>query len=414
MENGAAQIAVQAFLESCRQNLGRKLRAAYLFDGLVTGDFQTGESDTNLLLVLSEAADLHDLHRVYRPFWVQHQEILTQAPIVLPKSALSRYLHLYPILAQHLLKNGRLLAGDNCLEDIPPASRLEELAHLACEIMGASAAVAPRLLQPAEGQKRLIHLRRLFYQITGQPAADNVPAAILVGQLTQHVVEQLADLQAGPEDAPSGTPVDTLPTNPPELLPQLQAIYEFEDQLVLVFPDQPAADVATLIARVQWPTVADNVGQHYSSIHITTPDLLRLCLYYGPSAAQFFGRYGHAWGNDLLHDLDVPFRNVVRDLARRPAEISAVALPRAYLMADDDEFAKLIHDFQNKLLNIQLQQELFARSVGRARAYPPDPLPGRETEPTERIEAILHQLDWWADYYYTYTAEKPAIAQPAS
>jgi hypothetical protein len=410
MENRAAQQAVQAILDSCRESLGQDLKAAYLFGSLASGTFVPGESDINLLLVLAHQSDLHKLRRAYGPVWLRHRDILGQSPVVLLQPALGRYLHLNPVLAQHLRERGRLLAGRDGLEQVPAPATFEPLSQLAGQIMAASASLAPQMLQPADGQRRLAQLRRLFRQTTGQPAPSGAPATMLVGQLLQDLERQITDALARQPvdfvDRPGSAP----PPDAPALVPQLLAIYEIEDRLILVLPDQPEPNLVDLIDHVNWPAVADSVGQHYCCLHVVTASQLRLFLYYEAPAAHLFGRYAHAWGANLLSDLNIAAPLVLRDLGRRPAEIGAVTLPHAYLTADDAELPKLIHDLQNRLLNIQLQQELFSRIGSQPRVSPIEPLPGRETALDQRIDTIVSQLDWWSDYYFN--ALQPAACQP--
>ena len=60
----------------------------------------------------------------------------------------------------------------------------------------------------------------------------------------------------------------------------------------------------------------------------------------------------------------------------------------------------LVHDFQNKLLNIQLRQELLCRIMDRKLEFPEQKLPSREAVIEERLQGIMDHLEWWADYYF--------------
>jgi hypothetical protein len=51
------------------------------------------------------------------------------------------------------------------------------------------------------------------------------------------------------------------------------------------------------------------------------------------------------------------------------------------------------------MLNIQLEHELLGRLQGLERFVPPAPVPGRDTPPRQRLDAIFQHLDWWTEYY---------------
>ncbi len=63
------------------------------------------------------------------------------------------------------------------------------------------------------------------------------------------------------------------------------------------------------------------------------------------------------------------------------------------------QMGKLIHDFQNKLLNIQLEHELLVRFGIVQRFTPPEPLPEREAPNHQRIELIFKHFHWWTNFY---------------
>lgn len=86
-----------------------------------------------------------------------------------------------------------------------------------------------------------------------------------------------------------------------------------------------------------------------------------------------------------------------------PSHILVNALPHSFLTAanaSDDTLHKLIHDFQNRMLNIQLENELLFRlGLIPAKFVPPEPLPDREASAKQRLTAIFQHLEWWADFY---------------
>ena len=90
---------------------------------------------------------------------------------------------------------------------------------------------------------------------------------------------------------------------------------------------------------------------------------------------------------------------VFRHLARLPSELQIATLPQAYIEADEPTLSMLVHDFQNKLLNIQLRSELFGRISGRQIRTPPSKLSDQNAPIHERIQGIYEHLAWWSDYH---------------
>ncbi|MCI0398488.1 MAG: hypothetical protein L0322_26655, partial [Chloroflexi bacterium] len=308
---------------------------------------------------------------------------------VVPQEALARHLALNPGLAHHLATAGRRLVGDDLLGQPTPPDPAETAARLAAHALDASAALAPSLLEPEEAQAATLALRRLAGRLSGQPVTERAPAGELFAAVQAHLAAYLAG-RVAEEPAPAG-----LVDGAPPLLPDLQAIYEVGETVVLVLPDLPPER----LRQVAWPEVAELVAGDYRGLRVTTTGQLRLILQHDRPAEHFFRNYQHAWGLEVLAGLDVPLWRVLRDLARQPSELQTAVLPQAYFTAGDDQLSMLIHDFGNKLLNIQLQQELLSRMAGRRRTMPPEPIPDRSFPSAVRIDAIFDHFNWWADHY---------------
>jgi hypothetical protein len=112
-----------------------------------------------------------------------------------------------------------------------------------------------------------------------------------------------------------------------------------------------------------------------------------------------FLRYQHEWGKHPLDEIQLSQRQILRHAARLPLVVQIDLLPNAYLTQDDSKLHDIVHDFQNKLLNVQLEHELLCRLQKIERFVPPEPLPDRSTPSPIRIDAIFKQLGWWAEYY---------------
>jgi hypothetical protein len=108
-----------------------------------------------------------------------------------------------------------------------------------------------------------------------------------------------------------------------------------------------------------------------------------------------------------LDKLQSSKRQMMRQAAIVPARIEIDELPHAILSQDDEALHRIIHDFQNKLLNVQLTHELLIRFGEVERFTPPEPLPDRTRPAIERIQAILQHTRWWAIFY---TEQMQALA----
>ena len=103
----------------------------------------------------------------------------------------------------------------------------------------------------------------------------------------------------------------------------------------------------------------------------------------------------------------------MRAAALRTAQVLAFDLPAAYLVSAEEDAYRIIHDFQNKLLNAQLQHELFYRLFDLPQVEPQPPLPDRDAAAPLRIAAIAGQLSWWSDFYAArYSAEIASGSRP--
>jgi hypothetical protein len=114
---------------------------------------------------------------------------------------------------------------------------------------------------------------------------------------------------------------------------------------------------------------------------------------------MFLNTYHHAWGVDPLASLPVKRWRVYRDMARLPSEIQTVTMPATFVTTGDRDLAMMIHDYQNRLLNLQLRSELLSRTTKTSVVKPPDSLPDQAASASERLQAIYSNLGWWADFY---------------
>jgi hypothetical protein len=291
------------------------------------------------------------------------------------------------------LRSGDLIYGDAfnfSAETI--SSDAEKLANVGSQVITASAALAPSLLPEKEANEALASLRSLARRLFGWPVDADESSAVLAGRVIGHVRKRI--LEESLDDW-----VDTAIPNAPPLIADLRAIYETDNHLILVMPDLEPVELARRIASTDWHQVAGRITDQFRALHIATPSLLRLVVRFENSAEYLVQSYHHAWGADPIGDVDIPLAYAFRGLARQPSALEIAGLPHAYITAEDADLSMLIHDFQNKLLNIQLRSELLCRTLDIPYSIPEDALPDRDSPANVRIDGILQHLGWWADHY---------------
>ena len=392
MNGGASAAAVDAVLDALMRDLGHDVMSLYLFGSLSSGSYQHGQSDINLLIILDEDATVHHVRNALRPVWRQHGPVLKRTPLVTTPATLSRHLRFNPGLAQHLVQYGSLLVGQPCLPEPLTHDMFEQLSQLARIAMHASAAIAPSLLSAMEGAKAISRLRSLTRQLYGLEVNEEEPATSLFGQIQADVLSRL-------EQHPSLFWKDQQVPDAPPLVRDLRAIYENENRLILLLPDSGPENVAERITHIDWDAVANRIVGQYRGLWVTTAAQLRLILQYDSPAGYQLGSYNHAWGLDPIADLQVDAWRIFRNFGRLPSTLLVDTLPQVYINSKDSDLAMLVHDLHNKLLNVQLQNELFCRLKDRPIKEPPEQLPDRDLPMETRIDGIFNHLEWWAAYY---------------
>lgn len=221
----------------------------------------------------------------------------------------------------------------------------------------------------------------------GKEAVRGLTAVTLFARLQAWLQQKTADL---PTDQPWTKKV------PPDVtLPGLQAIYRESGYIVMVFADL----VPKMIEFNDWVGLGADLAGAYKGLRVVTADHLRLMIQYHSSLDITLRRYQHEWGLNPLTELEIAPWRVLRTAARLPSHIRTAPFPHAYFTSSDDNLGKVIHDFQNRMLNIQLEHELLCRLQNIERFTPPEPLPGPDIPTFDRITSIFQHFDWWADYY---------------
>lgn len=386
-----AEAAIEATLTGFIRGMGSQLKATYLYGSYAQGYYQPGESDINLLFIVDDEADIFQIREFFLPIWENYGDTLIHAPFVSQTSSFSRYLQLEPAFAHHLKDNGRLLSGSNeYLTNIPNLDVQEAIARLATEALRASGTLIPDILPPEQVEDRIKFARKLARKLWQEPVDEKETAVTTYARIQQKLGPQIARLPAGKAYTNIDIPSVTAP-----FLPGLQSLYKEADNIVMVLAYLSAQD----IERTDWNQMTDRLKDECSGLVLTTAAQLCLSLVYDTPIDLKTRRYQYNWGMDHLDKLQSSKRQMMRQAAIVPARIEIDELPHALLSQDDETLHRIIHDFQNKLLNVQLTHELLVRFGEVERFTPPEPLPERTRPAIERIQAILQHTRWWATFY---------------
>ncbi len=388
--------AVEGIVDLLRREVGEEHCCLYLYGSRGQPTYQPGHSDTNLLAIMSEEVDLLALRAAFLPLWAEHGEALRRPPAFAHAAAVARHRQLAPVLAEKLDDEGRRLWGALPL-DWPPhgASPLARTAHLAHEALLGSAALAPQLLADAEAEAAYRRLHRLARQLTGSALRGMPPASILFARVHCLLRRQLSAAlgQDEPQEIARAS------------APNLEGVYTETNRLIVLLPPLSEA----LLMELDWAAIAGRLTSLHTILQATTGQQLALIQEYETALGFALGRHQHQWGSAPLDGLTAPLRAVLQEAGRTSSQLLVEELAGDYLTTTDDEaLHRVVHDYQNRLLNLRLQHELLHRLHGLAAVAPPYPLPGRGAPVAERVAAIMAHLDWWAAHYTALWEQTPA------
>ena len=360
--NTDTQSLASAFVKA----FGDQLTAVYIYNRF---------PDERILLVPAAGIDIHQLRTVFR------ETGSANTPIIVPQSGFMRHMRLFPLLVQ-FLQDGTCVQGN----PVRLKKRISGLSHWAQEAMEASVAVG----DPRE----MGRLQTLARQLLGRDVDDGETAVSLLAAIHRRLANLMDDGNVPTWNAAQ-------PIAP--ALPGLVARYRFLGAMVYVFDDS----LPDLLVKMDEKTLLAALEQPSDSVRLVTVRQLRLALARESSAAFILQNYHHDWGAELLANFSPDRKYVFRDAARKTAVFRTNNFIHDYfLMPDGDEaMHTLIHDFQNSLLNVQLEHELLYRLLIFERFLLPA-LPDRSVPATERLGAIFEQLDWWSARYVEKMVEK--------
>ncbi len=384
--------AIDTIVKQFKRRLGGQLEGIFLYGSCAQGFYQEGESDINLLVVIADGTNIHALRQMFLLIWKTYGEVLKHAPLIAPYNAFVRHMQLNPMLAHHISRDGKQLFGNpDLLEDVLPRLDINSAyAHLASEAMEASKALIVDLLEPETAVSTQAHLRNIVRRIRREPLTKKETSTQLFARIQHFLPPIINKLPV----AKQWTSAKSAPSTSP-LLPGLQTIYKESGNMIFVFGQLTPQQ----IMRTDWGRLSEFIGNNCKGIEITSVAQFCLIVSYERPLAIPFQKYEHNWGIDFLPMLTTSPKHMLQQAARRPSQIQLQSLPHAVLTQTDEALGEIIHDFQNKMLNVQLEHELMVRFKLVERFTPPEPLPDRETPPRQRVDAIFKHLQWWADFY---------------
>lgn len=379
------QAVVDFLLPALHSGSGVQLLGAYRIPDSGEGYFLPQRFEPILMLLFADDANPHEARNAIKQLRMNWRAILNGPPLVFTPSTLQRHARLFPLFAQHVTKHAQRLAG----QDMPftPTVKphpVERLAYLITMAIDASAALVPARARPHS----LPELRRLSAQLSGKDSTGNQSAVDLFAQVQIHLRHYVDSL-----------PIMTghrLPIVKSASAPNLLAFYEDQHRLLVIIPPLSAS----LLRTVDWSAIARPMPSHLTTLNVATTDQLYLTIQIERSLDFALGSYRHQWGAELLSGLEVPARAVFRQAARKPAQSLVDGLLGAYLIAQGEESVhRVIHDYQNRLLNMRLEHELLCRLLDVPIPEPPNALPRRDESLAERVDAIIEHFDWWSTHY---------------
>ena len=376
------QAIVAELRDTLVSELGDDLRALYLFGPAARGVYVPGRSDVDLLLLVAPEMPLALAREAFYPLWERHAARLGHGPLLATPDDLALHLALFPALHRDLSDGAWRLYGAPLLKSLappPPPDPIAAAANLAARAVAYAPALTPQSLSPQRAQRLAV----LLDQLARGAEKGGASALLTPVEATLALHARLRELaQEMPQFEWHGPPPGG---EVPDLLPGCLAFYQRENQLIAVL-ERVDEDV---LSGVDWQEVGAAAEDAYAQFGLATPWQLRVAASRTWADSLFFKGFEHMWGADILGDLEVDERMLLRQLARVASTQRVEALPGDYLTCQEDAFPKLIHDTQNVLLNAGLRAELFARLAGRAFDLSDWTPPGREMPQHERVAA-----DW--------------------
>lgn len=389
------QAPIEATVAAFEEGLGDKLEGIFLFGSVAQGLERSGESDINMLVVVADGTSPHLLRGIFHPVWEEYGTELKQAPLIATSTAFQRHMKLNPALARHITRSNKQLHGPANLLDFHPknANPHELIGYIVAEALQVSMALTPQLLDEETAVLKTRQLKTLYRHVFHSNPPESDTAVQIYAQIQQFLNNIVPKLPAAQKWTAAKSKVGTSP-----ILPGLQSIYQELGTTILVFSFLEPRQITS----IAWERLGKHLPKGTTGLQITTVEQFCLINVYERPVDMLLRKFQHNWGVDFLPTLKPTSYHFNRHSARLPSDILIQALPHTYLTQEDAEeetLHKIIHDYQNKMLNIRLENELLTRFGQSTKFTPPQPVPDRDTQPLERIDALFNQFKWWSEFY---------------
>ena len=330
--------------------------------------------------MLKKTADLPAARQKLAAWWPSQQHLIKSPPRIGVQRAIQYHLQLHPIYLNHLRLHSISHTAATHTIDISPRVEMPSHTHLTNLAFYASHDITSPTPSPT--------LSKLIRQIS-HTAAPVINTS--VRQLST-IWQTIQSKKPPPPFSPPASPT----TPPPYNIQNLIALYNKLDVLIIVLSSP--VDLFLTDWTAVWKQVQ---ADGYTELYLTTPDQFRLILHhYGALDVRLLS-YDHLWGNPLIDSLQPTITDICYAAARYASNIQFHYFSDHYFY---DPITKAhgeqhIHDLQNKLLNLQLQNEILARLKLISPHKPATPIPGRDASHAQRFQAIYQHLTWWVEHY---------------
>jgi hypothetical protein len=372
--------------------VARKLLTTALGDDLVAlYASNSGRRTDRLWLSVRPETSPQRVRQAVYPFWKRYRSLLAGGPLLAAPADDRRYARILPQEVAAFRVGARLLHGEDLLVQALQAAGadpLRSLAWIAQETLIGSAVVASPDEDWRQATGSTLRLSERLSRAAGRAGIAGRPSPYEVLARLHAFLAAASERQPGYRwegQAPGG--------RPPAHLPGLLALLGWGERLIVVLP---RVDQATL-AAIDWHRVAELVMGEFETLLVATPWQMRVVASVAEAVSFTFRSFERVWGADILAGCRTSDEDVRLSAAVLPVRTLVERLPADYLTVEESELGGLIHAVQNVLQNIQMRNELWARIRGVAPRRPPEPLPGRETPPHQRIDALFRHLRWWTD-----------------
>ncbi len=303
-------------------------------------------------------------------------------------------MQLLPLLSSHLKQHGQLLHGSaEILTTLPDATPDQLFAARAITTLRASELLFEWETESnsAERTKQRRQLHSTLRQLTQQPLPNNIDDMACFSAVQQH-------LHTNHHEKPPAMPAD-----PP--VPGLYSVMKKAPRHVLFIFDEISAE---LLKNTDWHALAAEFVPAGSHPIMATFAQVQLVVQYETGVDRALNRCSVLWGNDPFVDIELAPLHVLRHAGRKPCALRMATLPHRYLTCPDPDDGKLVHDFQNQLLNIHLENEILTRLGMSPPFAPAKSMPNRHMPNLMRINKIFSQLDEWVTFYAEQIAKLSA------